>query len=143
MSTLSTKLFNLTSVLFLHNESTVLSPTLSSYCCNLSENASSHTGCCAWMLSHSVVAYTLLLHGLYTRFHAPQDSPGKNTGVGCQALLQGKFPTQGSNPRLLSLMHWQEVSSPLGHCGSNISKYNIYKLCESLIIMCFFLILYS
>ena len=29
------------------------------------------------------------------------DSPGKNTGVGCQALLQGIFPTQGSNPRIL------------------------------------------
>ena len=26
------------------------------------------------------------------------DSPGKNTGGGCQALLQGIFPTQGSNP---------------------------------------------
>ena len=26
------------------------------------------------------------------------DSPGKNTGVGCHALLQGIFPTQGSNP---------------------------------------------
>ena len=28
-------------------------------------------------------------------------SLGKNTGVGCHALLQGIFPTQGSNPRLL------------------------------------------
>ena len=28
------------------------------------------------------------------------DSPGKNTGVGCHALLQGIFPTQGSNPCL-------------------------------------------
>ena len=27
--------------------------------------------------------------------------PGKNTGVGCYALLQGIFPTQGSNPGLL------------------------------------------
>ena len=27
-------------------------------------------------------------------------SPGKNTGVGHHALLQGIFPTQGSNPRL-------------------------------------------
>ena len=27
-------------------------------------------------------------------------SPGKNTGVGCHALLQGIFPTQGSNPGL-------------------------------------------
>ena len=25
-------------------------------------------------------------------------SPSKNTGVDCQALLQGIFPTQGSNP---------------------------------------------
>ena len=29
------------------------------------------------------------------------DSPGKNTGVGCHALLQGIFPTQGSNPGIL------------------------------------------
>ena len=28
------------------------------------------------------------------------DSPGKNTGVGCHALLQGIFPTQESNPGL-------------------------------------------
>ena len=28
------------------------------------------------------------------------DSPGKNTGVGCHALLQGIFPTQGSNSGL-------------------------------------------
>ena len=29
------------------------------------------------------------------------DSLGKNTRVGCHALLQGIFPTQGSNPGLL------------------------------------------
>ena len=28
------------------------------------------------------------------------DSPGNNTGVGCHFLLQGIFPSQGSNPRL-------------------------------------------
>ena len=28
------------------------------------------------------------------------DSPGKNTEVGSRSLLQGIFPTQGSNPRL-------------------------------------------
>ena len=28
------------------------------------------------------------------------DSPGKITGVGCHALLQGSFPTQGLNPGL-------------------------------------------
>ena len=30
-----------------------------------------------------------------------RDSPGQNTGVGCHALLQGIFPTHGSNPGLL------------------------------------------
>ena len=28
-------------------------------------------------------------------------SPSKNTGVGCYALLQGIFPTQGLNPSLM------------------------------------------
>ena len=41
------------------------------------------------------------------------DSPDKNTGVSCHALLQGIFPTQGSNPCLLCLLHWQESSLPL------------------------------
>ena len=31
-----------------------------------------------------------------------EDSPGKNIGVGCHALLQGIFPIQGLNPALLS-----------------------------------------
>ena len=34
------------------------------------------------------------------RLLCPWDSPGKNTGVGCHALLQGVLPTQGSNPGL-------------------------------------------
>ena len=33
------------------------------------------------------------------------DSPGKNTRVGCYALLQGIFPTQGLNLCLLSPLH--------------------------------------
>ena len=41
------------------------------------------------------------------------DSPGKNTGVGCHALLQGIFPSQGLNPRLLHLLSWQAGSLPL------------------------------
>ena len=32
----------------------------------------------------------------------PWDLPGKNTGVGCHARLQGIFPTQGSNLCLMS-----------------------------------------
>ena len=45
------------------------------------------------------------------------DSPGKNTGVGCHALLQGIFLTQGSNPSLLCLLHWQSGFLPLGPNG--------------------------
>ena len=37
------------------------------------------------------------------------DSPGKNTGVGCHALLQGIFPTQGSNLHLLCLLYWKQI----------------------------------
>ena len=47
----------------------------------------------------------------------PQDSPGKNTGVGCHALLWGIFPAQGSNPSLLCLLHWQVGSLLLGQLG--------------------------
>ena len=32
----------------------------------------------------------------------------RNTGVGCHFLLQGIFLSQGLNPLLLSLLHWQE-----------------------------------
>ena len=39
------------------------------------------------------------------RLLCPWDSPGKNTGVGCHALLQRLFPTQGLNQRLLCLLH--------------------------------------
>ena len=39
-------------------------------------------------------------------------NPGKNTGVGCSALLQG-LSTQGLNPCLLCLLHWQVGSLPL------------------------------
>ena len=42
-----------------------------------------------------------------------EDSPGKNTGVGCYFLLQEIFPTQGSNVSLLCLLHWQVGSLPL------------------------------
>ena len=34
---------------------------------------------------------------LPSRFLCQWDSPGKETGVGCHALLQGIFPTQGWN----------------------------------------------
>jgi len=63
---------------------------------------------------------TLLLFGLYpTRLFCPWDSPGKNTAVGCHALLlQGIFPTQGSNPPSCGLPHCRRILYPLIHRGS-------------------------
>ena len=43
------------------------------------------------------------------------DSPGKNTRVGCHALLQGFLPTQGSNP---GLSHCRQILYCVSHQGS-------------------------
>ena len=43
------------------------------------------------------------------------DSPGKNTGVGCHAVFQGIFPTQGLNPHL---PHHRRILYHLNHQGS-------------------------
>ena len=52
------------------------------------------------------------------------DSPGKNTGVSCHALLQGIFPTQESNP---SLPHWGYILYRLSHQGSPVYLYTSSK----------------
>ena len=46
------------------------------------------------------------------------DCPGKNTGVGCHALLQGIFPTQRSNP---CLPHCRQILYYLSHQGSPLA----------------------
>ena len=46
--------------------------------------------------------------------HREKCSPGKKLGVGCHARLQVIFPTQGSNPHLLQVLHWQVCSLPVG-----------------------------
>ena len=45
----------------------------------------------------------------------PWNSPGQNTGVGSHSLLQGIFPTQGSNSGLL---HYRQILYQLSHKGS-------------------------
>ena len=50
-----------------------------------------------------------------TSLLCPWASPGKNTGVGSHSLLQGIFPTQGSNPGLL---HCRQIFYSLRHQGS-------------------------
>ena len=53
-----------------------------------------------------------------TKLHRPWDFPGKSTGVGCHFLLQGIFPTQGSNP---GLPHCRQTLYSLSHQGSPFS----------------------
>ena len=67
---------------------------------------------CMLFLSHVWVFVTLWTEARQAPW--PWDFPGKNTGVGFHFLLQGLFPTQGSN---LHLLHWQVDSSPLSHQG--------------------------
>ena len=68
-----------------------------------------------------------------TRLRHPWDSPGKNTGVGCHFLLQGIFPTQGSNPglphhRQLLYRLSQNAGLEEAHTGIKIAGRNINNL---------------
>ena len=61
-----------------------------------------------WSESRSVMSDSLQHHGLYS----PWNSPGQNTGVGSLSLLQGIFPTQGSDP---GLPHCRHILYQLSH----------------------------
>ena len=79
--------------------------------------------CCGCSFAQS---NSLWSHELYhARLLCPWSFPGKNTGVGCHFLLEGVFHTQGSNPHLLCLLHWQADSLPLSHWQYSINTVNI------------------
>ena len=83
------------------------------------------------MLSRSVASDYLQPHGLqFIKLFCPWNSPSQNTGVDCHFLLQGIFPTQGLNPCLQRLLHWQADSLPVAPPGKpnllvpcNLEKY--------------------
>ena len=80
---------------------------------------------CRWWFIRSVVSDSLPPHGPWpARLLCPWDSPGKSTGVGCHALLQGIFPTQGLN---LHLLLWQTDCLPLSHQGSLIIRLSEFS----------------
>ena len=93
--------------------------------------------------------------GLYT----PWNSPGQNTGVGSLSILQGIFPTQGSNPDLpccreiflptkppgkpkntgvgsLSLLQWifltQQLNWDLLHCRWILYQLSYHTLTQNI-----------
>ena len=65
--------------------------------------------------SRLVVSDSLRPHGLYS----PWNSLGQNTGVGSLSLLQGIFPTQGSNP---GLPHYRRILYQLSYQGNSPRK---------------------
>ena len=70
----------------------------------------------------SVVFSSLRPYGLCpARLLCPWDSPGKNNGEGCHALLQGIFLTQRLNMHRLHLLHWRVNSLPLAPTGKPTS----------------------
>ena len=72
---------------------------------------------CACMLSR--FSHVWLFATPWTlRLLCPWDSPGKNTGVGCYALLQGTFQTQGTEPESLTTPALAGGSLPLVYLGS-------------------------
>ena len=88
------------------------------------------------MLSRSVMSDSLWPRRLEPpRLLCPWDSPGKNTGVGCPALLQGIFPTQGWNLCLLHLLHWQADSLTPCHLGDSPSGTLGVTVCGSTITL--------
>ena len=63
---------------------------------------------------------TLQLHGLQpTKLLSPWDFPGKDTGMGHHFLLQGIFPTQGSN---VGLLHCRQILYQLSYKGSPANR---------------------
>ena len=59
-------------------------------------------------------------------FSVHGDSPGKNIGVGCHALFQGIFQTQGWNLCLLCLLHWQAGSLPTSAAWEALHRVCIF-----------------
>ena len=74
-------------------------------------------------------------------FFVRGDSPD-NTGGGCHALLLGIFPTQGLNPHLLCLLHWQAGCLPLVPPGKPSKPWDLNSgflnpaICSLIILYC-------
>ena len=77
-------------------------------------------------VSRSVMSDSLQPHGLSpARLLCPWNSPGKNTGVGSHALLQGNLPDPGIEPGSLTLQADSLPSEPRGSLYCYSSIFNI------------------
>ena len=72
----------------------------------------------------SVVSDSVQPYGLQpARLLCPWESPDKNTGVGCHALLQGNLPEPGIETASLMSPAWQVGSLPLVPLGKPHMTY--------------------
>ena len=65
-----------------------------------------------YSVSHSVMSDSEIPWTVTHQAPLSLEFPGKNTGVGSHSLLQGIFPTQGSN---LGLLHCRQILYHLSH----------------------------
>lgn len=87
--------------------------------------------CCC--VCEAVTQLCLTLFNLRDGAHqAPlsMDFPGKNTRVGCEFLLQGIFPIQGSN---LGLPHCRQIPYCLSHLREAVLAYLLAKLLKNVL----------
>ena len=70
---------------------------------------------CLYLVAQSYPSLCSSMDHSPTGFSVHVDSPGKNIGLGCHALFQGIFSTQGSNP---GLPHCKWIIYYLSHQGS-------------------------
>ena len=93
---------------------------------------SDHKGACMCVCRLSNFSHVWLFATLCTlwpaRLLCPRDSSGKNTGVGCHALLQRIFLTQGSSPHFLYLLHCQAGCFPLVLPGKPMRVHISFQL---------------
>ena len=75
------------------------------------------------LMSNSEIPWTMACQLL-----CPWNSPHKHAGLGCHALLQGIFLTQGSNSCLLHLLNWKVGSLPLASPGKSTLVTNHNKV---------------
>ena len=103
----------------------------------LSTRGGAHRGQGCWELSSCSVLirgdrqvlHSLVLVSLRGRDtpqfsqNSPWNSPGQNTGVGSLSLVQGMFPTPGSNP---GLPHFRQIPYQLSHKGSPSHRTEVF-----------------
>ena len=104
------------------------SPSWSPYCLPSFRGTKNSLGTCVywkkkWSVSCSVTLSRLLC-------------PWNNSGVGCLSLLQGIFPTQGSNQGLL---HCRQILHHLSHQGS----WTTFQISEQLNLFFLFCKVYT